>query len=96
MAFPLDILFSFLLFGYNHHVHIVCEPVTIIYSLSIPYHVSKEMEHQEKFKFIFQQRTVNRMTGTPSILLVVGGSQRKFSRALKTSNRTRSWTISRH
>ena len=96
MAFPIDILFSFLLFGYNHHVHIVCEPVTIIYSLSIPYHVSKEMEHQEKFKFIFQQRTVNRMQGTPSILLVEGGSQRKFSRALKTSNGTRSWTISRH
>ena len=46
MAFP-DILFSFLLFGYKRHVHIVCEPVTyIIYSLSIPYHVSKEMEHQ--------------------------------------------------
>ena len=93
MAFPLDILFSFLLFAYNHHVHIVCELVTIIYSLSIPTHVSKEMEHQEKFKFIFQQRTVNRMTGTPSTLLVVGGSQRKFSGALKTSSGSRSWTI---
>ena len=54
MAFPLDIFFSFLLFAYNRYVHIVCEPVTIIYSLSIPTHVSKEMEHQEKFKFIFQ------------------------------------------
>ena len=93
MAFPIDILFSFLLFAYNRHVHSGCEPVTIIYSLSIPTHVSKEMEHQEKFKFIFQQRTVNRMTGTPSTLLVVGGSQRKFSGALKTSSGSRSWTI---
>ena len=89
MAFPLDILFSFLLSAHNRHVHIVCEPVTIIYSLSIPTHVSKEMERQEKFKFIFQQRTVNRMT-----VDVVAGSQRKFSGALKTSNGSRSWTIS--
>ena len=32
------------------------------------------MEYQEKFEFIFQQRMVNRMAGTPSILLVMGGS----------------------
>ena len=75
MVFPLDVFF-FLLFAYNICVYKVCElvTVTVIYSLSIPAHVRKEMEYQEKFKFIFQQRMVNRMAGTPSILLVVGGS----------------------
>ena len=76
MAFPLDVFF-FLLFAYNICVYTVCELVTVttvIYSLSIPAHVRKEMEYQEKFKFIFQQRIVNRMAGTPFILLVVGGS----------------------
>ena len=64
------------MFAYNICVYTVCElvTVTVIYSLSIPAHVRKEMEYQEKFKFIFQQRMVNRMAGTPSILLVVGGS----------------------
>lgn len=74
MAFPLDVFLSFLLFAYNICVYTVCELVTVIYSLSIPAHVTKEMEYQENFKFTFQQRMVNRMIGTPSILLVVGGS----------------------
>ena len=48
---------------------------------------------KKKFKFLFQQRLAKQRTGTPSISLVVGGSQRMFSGIARTSSELRTWTI---